>query len=110
MLQLNRLYKYTCWTSDRNTPFPLGYRNMHDRIKLEGGLGPSLIVQSPSILTKKIFFARLLEGPGPPGPPLSTPVVDNGFLNIIQDQVADYIFSVLFYDGFSYFIYSRIHT
>jgi len=30
--QLNRLYKYTCWASDRNAPFPLGYRNMHDRI------------------------------------------------------------------------------
>ena len=30
--QLNRLYKCTCWTSDRNTPFPLGYRNMDDRI------------------------------------------------------------------------------
>ena len=35
--QLNRLYKYTCWTSDRNAPFPLGYRNMHDRISLHGG-------------------------------------------------------------------------
>jgi len=30
--QLNRLYKYTCWTYDRNTPFPLGYRNMYERI------------------------------------------------------------------------------
>jgi len=45
--QLNRLYKYTCWTSDRNTPFPLGYRNMHGRILLEGGLGPSVIVVAP---------------------------------------------------------------
>jgi len=43
-----KLYKYTCWASDRNAPFPLGYRNMHD---LAGGR-----LESPSILTKKNFW------------------------------------------------------
>ena len=60
--QLNRLYKYTCWTSDRHTRFLLGYRNMHDRNQLK--------LESHSILTKKSFCPAI----GGAGPPLSTPV------------------------------------
>ena len=60
--QLNRLYKYTCWTSDRHTRFLLGYRNMHDRNQLK--------LESHSILTKKIFLPGHWRG----WAPLSTPV------------------------------------
>ena len=55
--QLNRLYKYTCWTSDRHTRFLLGYRNMHDRNQLK--------LESHSILTKK-SFCPAIGGAGPP--------------------------------------------
>jgi len=58
--QLNSLYKYTCWTSDRHTRFLLGYRNMHDRNQLK--------LESHSILTKKNLFARPL-GPRSAGVP-----------------------------------------
>ena len=55
--QLNRLYKYTCWTSDRHTRFLLGYRNMHDRNQLK--------LESHSILTKKIFLSGHWRGWAP---------------------------------------------
>ena len=56
----NRLYKYTCWASDRNAPFPFSLPK-HARPDLAGGR-----LESPSVLTKKFCPA--------PWAPLSTPV------------------------------------
>ena len=70
--QLNRLYKYTCWTSDRNTPVSLVRRK---RVLMSEDLRPDHVkLESPCIF-KNSFCPAIGEGAGPPGSPLSTPVI-----------------------------------